>query len=216
MPNARQEKWNAILATSAIDGYTWIHIAGYYFSGKSVLLQEIVNNAVANDKHLLVYTFNPQGMGDKTIKDARRLEKSIYLLHRKCQDDLQDRKVFIAIHEWHLLFNLVSDRERFYGAIVDIFRNSKKWGIVFAVTSQTVEVKPIYGDIPRETIDGMQLKIVLGDHALEVARKNWKTTDTRYLWLLQQERPCVICHNKSIELAIVPEVGKTTKILGEK
>ena len=207
MPNARrQEKWNAILATSAIDGHTWIHIVGTAGSGKSVLLQDIVDDAVAGDERLLVYTFNPKGIGDETIEDARRLEKSIYLLQRKCQDGLQDRKVFIAIHEWHLLFRLVSDPKRLYESILDIFQNSRKWGVVFGVATQTLELDPAYNIRLRETSYGMYLKILLGSRALVVARQTWKTNDARYLWLLQQERMCVICDSHSIRVAIIPEI----------
>lgn len=195
-----------IFTLVALDEHTWIHIAGYTCCGKSILLQAIVDNAVASDDRPIVYTFNPQGMGDETIKEARRIEKSIYLLQRKCQDGLQVRKVFVAIHEWHLLFSLASDPQRLYGAILDIFKNSRKWGVVFGITSQAIDLTPVYDDLLRGTSDGMCLKIILGDRALETARQTWKTADARYLWLLEQKRPCVIYNNGTLIVTIVPEI----------
>jgi hypothetical protein len=216
------------LVTEALGGSTWIHIIGYTGAGKSVLLQSIVDNATASHDCLLVYTFHPQGMGDETIKEARKIEKSIYLLHKKYQDGLLTHKTFIAIHEWRLLFNLVSDQQRLYDTILDIYRNSKNWGVVFGVTSQTIHLKPMYGDGLRDTGDRMYLKavdvgnfknlrgfrdigdgpylkkIILGDRALEFASQTWGKSDDKYLWLLDQDCPCVICNRYSIKFAITP------------
>jgi hypothetical protein len=194
------------LVTEALGGSTWIHIIGYIGAGKSVLLQSIVDNATASDNCLLVYSFHPQGMEDETIKEAREIEKSIYLLHKKCQDGILAQKVFIAIHEWRLLFNLASDQGRLRDAILDIFWNSRTWGVVFGVISEDTGRKSIYNEIPRDTSDEMQVKLIVGTRALEIARQTWEVTDPRYLWLLQQNRPCIICRSNSIKLAIVPEI----------
>lgn len=180
--------------------YPWIHVVGKTFSGKSALLQEIV----ASSDRPIVFIFNPQRIGE-TIEEARKIEKSIYLLHRKCQDGLQVPKTLIVIHEWWLLFKLASDRHRLHAAIADLFRKSKQWGVAFATASQTVELEPVYGDRPCDTDSEAQVKIFLGDLAQEIARQTWKTTDARYLWLLKQDRPCVVCRNNSIELATAPE-----------
>lgn len=195
-----------IFTLVALGEYTWIHLAGYTCCGKSVLLQAIVDNAVASDDRPIIYTFNPQGMGDETIKEARKMEKSIYLLQRKCQDGLQTRKVFVAIHGWHLMLSLASDPRRLYVAILDIFNNSREWGVVFGITIQAINLTPMYNNLLRGVSDGLCLKIILGDRALETARQTWKTLDARYLWLLDQKRPCVISNNGTLNVAIVPEI----------
>jgi hypothetical protein len=189
--------------------YNWIEIIdinGISYLGKNILLEHIVSKIDRSDLEVrpTTYIFNSH-VGGVFPHKAKEMENSIYLLLRELKSCVQCcSRILVVVEELDRFFDFALNPGLLRSAFLELLMNLNKWKITLITTRQSLleewnKYKPI-------AHDGLRLQIVLGDRALKIANQIWGSTDNRYLWLVEQKRPCIVCNNNSVEVAIVPEI----------
>lgn len=194
----------------------WIEINGPIRSGKSILSQHIVSNfklSNVNDYPVpYIYIFNSRIGGGLLPRKVKEMEESIYSLLEDLNAGFQyPSGILLVIEELDHFFDFATSPSLLRSAILEILANLKKWKITLVTTRQSHldewnRHKPI-----AHHSDSLRLQVTLGDRALEIARRLWGTADVRYIWLVEQDRPCIVCDSDSIRVAIVPEIKQETQ-----
>lgn len=212
MKNTQAEMIDAqeINTLAALNGHPWISINGYTCSGKSTLIRVISDKIASNAAHANVYTFDPSDGVGALISEAKKIEQAIISMQKKFKAGVQFRsQTLVVIHEWDALLHYADNRHQLCDAILELLLLSKRKIIFLTATSGRGRSLFLRGS--QAVLDTLRTDITLGHRALETARQLWGTADARYLWLLEQKRPCIVSDNNSINVAIVPEIKQESQ-----